>query len=352
MLPKLEFFVFSAFLIVIGSHTSSTIGSNLSWSFFSPSNFLTSNTSSNLQAYARQKLSTLRHLRNKLNDHGGNSVTRTSTTATLPATTIKPFIVFDTTTANIPLANSSQSFTTKPAIKPLQREDTIGSLLRNMDNLISFTAGPLRTMITSKQGIESFASMVMPKRDVLKKLLEIKGHLEPSLKRYLTDKYNGFLTSLVPYSENIGVPPFVLNSMKIPQDFDPRWQFIESLLESKGGIEQFLHTIVNSDFKGEIPSKLPEKIESRSVDETELISDQEPDAMGQGYRKQQQLYLSSFKRRLMKPSGGKVRLMQQQIVANGRPSMDYDGLLDQTGYKYNLNILSAVRMHFSELESD
>lgn len=344
MSPKWELYTVSVFLIVIGSHTSTTISSKLPWSLFSPSNFLPSNTTSNLQAYARQKLSTLRHLRNKLNEYEENSVTRTTTTTTIPPATIKSYLLIKPTTAHVSFSNSSASFIKNPEGKPSRREETIGSLLRNMDNFISFTAGPLRKMITSKQGIESFASMVMPKREVLKKLLDIKGHLEPSLKRYLTDKYNGFLTSLVPYSENIGVPPFVLNWMKIPQDFDPRWQFIESLLESKGGIEKFLHTIVNSDFEGKFISKLPEKMESRSADETELISDQEPDAMGQGYRKQQQLYLSSFKRRLMKPNGGKVRLMQQQIIANGRPSLDYDALLDQTGYKSELHILNSVNL--------
>lgn len=310
-------------LLVNGVVDKSSGAGGTSWSFFRPSQFFNSSTV-HLQEYARQKLSTLRYLRNKLNDHTNNKVQFIQDSR---VGEVKNGTVATTTTAS-PNRTKTQSAVN---ISVSKREEAFGSVFKNMDSLLSFTTGPLRNMITSKPGIESLASMMMPKRDVLKKLLEIKGHLEPSLKRYLTDKYNGFLSSLVPYSENIGVPPFVLNSMKIPQDFDPRWQFIKSLLESQGGIEKFLHKMVNGEFK---VGKSPEVVQSRSGDETELISDQEPDASGKGYRKQQQFYLSSFKKRHMKPGGGKVRLVKQ---ANGvvRPAtaLELESLLDQTGYK-------------------
>lgn len=287
------------------------------WNIFSPSSGENS-TSSRLQEYARQKLSTLRSLRNRLNDQGKvNFVKNPSENAA----------VSESSNEITSTEKSELSWTNSNVEGPAKREIVIGNILKNV-NIQS-----LRKMITTSEGIESLASFMMPKKAVLKRLLEIKGNLEPSLKHYLTDKYNGFLSSLIPYSENIGVPPFVLNSMKIPQDFDPRWQIIESLLETRGGVDQFLHNLVSGNFTG---GKLPEVIESRTSDDTELISDQEPDANGQGYRKapqQQQFYLSSFKKRVMKPSGGKVRLTKHNAVAKQQQlsSFDYDTLMDQAG---------------------
>lgn len=246
---------------------------------FSPGN-LWNTTSSSIRAFASEKLSALRSIRDKLFEDPS---------------------------------------------KISKREESLANILKNRDTFFSFMA-PLKKMIYSKKGIDTLASMMASKRDLFRKLLEIQGTLEPTVRRYMTDKYNGFLTSLIPYSENIGVPPFVLNSMKIPQDLDPRWHLIQTILKSQGGMESFLRTLL----KGEAFAKMPDVIESRSGDETELISDQEPDAMGQAYRRNPQFFMSSFKRRLMKPGPGN-RFKLAPTPMKPYQQIGYENGADQTG---------------------
>ncbi|CAL8077696.1 unnamed protein product [Orchesella dallaii] len=285
------YIICSIFVLFVASR-----GAILSWNIFGNDKHL--NSTSFLREFANQRLSSLRSLRDKLSN---SSVDPQLSKVGSEAPQLQLFT----------------------AIKSTRSDEAIGNIFKKFGGFLAF-AKPLKKMISSKDGIEALASMVIPKRDILHKLLEIKGNLEPGLKRYLTDKYNWFLTSLIPYSENIGVPPFVLNSMKVPQDFDPRWQFIKTLLESQGGMDKFIHSVVSGNALG----NLPEVIESRSGDETELISDQEPDASNKGYRKhQQQLYLSSFKKRLSRPSN------KFKINAGVRPPShdEYETSMDQQG---------------------
>lgn len=304
-------------VIIASLFVASNRGTILSWNIFR--NLGT--VPPNIKDYASQRLAALRNLRDQAYNATGKPVHRhigNNSEGTTVYTESSRHKQLD----KISLNKTMEQITEKPGTREIMSGRTI---FRSLEKLFTLTS-PIKKMITSPQGIESLASMVMPKRDVLQKLLEIKGHLEPSVRRYLTDTYNNFLTSLVPYSENIGVPPFVLNSMKIPMGLDPRWLLIKSMVNSENGVQNFIHSIVS----GNPFEKLPEVVESRSGDETDLISDQEPDATGQHYRKHQQMYLNSFKKRLMKPVGSRYRLVS---TAGGilRPALDYEHLLDQTG---------------------
>jgi hypothetical protein len=231
------------------------VSSVQSWSMFP----IFKNTS--FEKYTKEKISSLKNLRGIL--HGSHK-------------SDQPII--NKMPEKVVFINTNKNVTSK--------ECNDGTSNRDFDCDKSLASNS--SIIIPQESRDGLFNKFLPKRDIIKSISDIRERVEPEVKRYLTDKYNLFLNNLVPYSETIGVPPYVLNSLKIPQNFDPRWQVMKSLMESS--IETRNLNGSRNSWGSSEKSSLKD-IQSRS-DDQDLVSDQEPDATLKGQKKYQHVYIS------------------------------------------------------------
>lgn len=224
------------------------IGSSSAWNIF-PSSL----TKASIGNFTREKLASLKNHRNRLiGEMTGTKAVVNSTRTTESETLVEN------------LSSAAPTTQTPWTPSPTEEVDLSNSTL------------PL----ISRESLLQELQQILPNKDevfnkineVGDKLVEMKERLEPEVKKYLTEKYNSFLNNLIPYSETIGVPTYVLNSLKIPQNFDPRLHLIESLMKSS-----HVTKVVNSiQDLGILKKRTGESIQARSGGDEDFVSDQEP----------------------------------------------------------------------------
>jgi len=256
-----------------------------------------------LQKYTADRISSLKTLRNAI--HGSPVVSNQETTST------------PDTSSDINLTDES--------LLPHITNNGTDEILQKLNKTDQQSSGG---GITAKQPRDGLFDKFLPKRDILKSLVEIREKVEPEVKRYLTDKYNLLLNNLVPYSETIGVPPYVLNSMKIPQNFDPRFQALKTLIEFSID-RQNLNKSRATDNESKSTSL---GMQSRSSDDQDLVSDQEPDATMKRPKKYQHVYISP-------------RSRPRSPFMLPERSFDSDGF-ETSGYHDNKNNFSSFACSF------
>lgn len=188
---------------------------------------------------------------------------------------------------------------------------------------------------------QQFWPNVLPKVDILRRLARMRKKLDPNLRNYLTTKYNDFLTNLGEYSGSIGISPFVLNSLKITQNFDQSWNFIEQMLETSS-LEQFLSTLPDfatlakqkfgslTSFDTMQSANSNDIVKGRSDDD--FISDQEPQATSKGKKKYGGLRLSNRVKVYRKGSSGEYEPHRSGYEYGTGTAGDQYGLYSHSSY--------------------
>ncbi|CAG7835417.1 unnamed protein product [Allacma fusca] len=280
-------------------------------------NFFKSKT---LEEVARRRIADLHSMRNQLQKNRMQNNLKSISVPTLSVANV----TFD---HKQPVNDSFSSIINATSL------DIFMKPLENRVAPLSNMWGSLRSIFSMKETRDGFLSRVLPNSHVLLKMIKMRNEMDPSLREYLTAKYNNILTTLVPYSEKIGVPTFVLNAMKISPEKDLHWQVIEKLLETSS-VEELIHCIPDFSFKPNLAlesNSLNDPVQSR-VDE-ELVSDQEPDATIKGQKKKYSSYGIRLGNRRNRPNKGDLAIAATSsgIVGPDRTGYEYSSYADQYG---------------------
>ena len=160
----------------------------------------------------------------------------------------------------------------------------------------------------------SAVNHLLPNAQLLRKIAKISAEMDPGLKKSLVDRYNGMVSNFSAFtSQKFGLPAFLFNKLKLQNvPIDVQWTQVEQLLQS--------NTL--EDLFRAVPSLTPAVKPVQSRTDEELVSDQEPDATVNGYKK--------------KYSSTGIRLSTRHRIGSNKGDEDVSlASPDRTGYEYS-----------------
>lgn len=237
------------------------------------------------------------------------------------------------------LDNNGRDYSNHTA--PLSRT-TVGDMVLNMatedldlkleNRILPFSSvwSGMKSLIAMKNYGGGILSRMLPNTQFLRRVMKIRNEMDPGLRDYLMDKYNGMISNLAPFSEKIGVPSSVLDRLKLQNgNHDMQWFYVDKLLESS----------TMEDLIRKLPSLVPAvspyvAIDSNSIQsrtDEELVSDQEPDATVNGHKKKYTSYGIRLGTRRIRPTKGDEDIGTASLAGPDRTGYEYSSYADQYG---------------------